>query len=194
MSLDIGIDPDTACAGVDGGATWYSTSGAYCCVFTSQSFQHPCYWLWGTNGSFKTAHPSVSSLWPCNAIWWHKCWWTLVQVMACCLFGTKLLPEPMLTYCQLDRSECINFSEVLNQNNTKLFFHINSYENVCKLLAILSLFRHQCVVTLRLRQNGWHLAGNISKCNHLNKNNYILIKISYKFLPRGPIDNKPVLV
>ena len=31
--------------------------------------------------------------------------WTgaaLVQVMACRLFGTKPLPEPMLTYCQLD--------------------------------------------------------------------------------------------
>ena len=26
---------------------------------------------------------------------------TLVQVIACCLFGTKPLPEPMLSYCQL---------------------------------------------------------------------------------------------
>ena len=33
------------------------------------------------------------------------CQWTgpaLVQVMACHLFGAKPLPEPMLTYCQLD--------------------------------------------------------------------------------------------
>ena len=26
----------------------------------------------------------------------------LIQVMACCLFGAKLLPEPMLAYWQLD--------------------------------------------------------------------------------------------
>ena len=26
----------------------------------------------------------------------------LVQVMACRLFGTKPLPKPMLTYCELD--------------------------------------------------------------------------------------------
>ena len=27
---------------------------------------------------------------------------TLVQVMVCCLFGTKPLPEPMLSYCQMN--------------------------------------------------------------------------------------------
>ena len=31
--------------------------------------------------------------------------WTLVQVMACHLLGAKPLPEPMLTYCQLDPKE-----------------------------------------------------------------------------------------
>ena len=30
---------------------------------------------------------------------------TLVQVMACRLFGAKPLPEPMLTFCQLDPQE-----------------------------------------------------------------------------------------
>ena len=28
--------------------------------------------------------------------------WALVQIMACCLFGTKPLSNPMLGYCQLD--------------------------------------------------------------------------------------------
>ena len=39
--------------------------------------------------------------------------WTesaLVQVMACCLFGAKPLPETMQTYCQLDPSLGTNFS------------------------------------------------------------------------------------
>ena len=32
----------------------------------------------------------------------------LVQVMACRLFGTKPLPEPMLDYCELDSCEQIS--------------------------------------------------------------------------------------
>ena len=32
----------------------------------------------------------------------------LVKVMACCLFGANLLPEPMLAYCQLDSWEQIS--------------------------------------------------------------------------------------
>ena len=34
--------------------------------------------------------------------------WALVQIMACRLFGTKPLPEPMMTYCQLDSWEQIS--------------------------------------------------------------------------------------
>ena len=32
--------------------------------------------------------------------WWTS--WAFLQVMACCLFGAKSLPEPILGYCQLD--------------------------------------------------------------------------------------------
>ena len=38
------------------------------------------------------------------------------------------------------------------------------------------------------------LADNISKCTFLNENYRIPIKISLKFVPRSPIDNKPALV
>ena len=38
------------------------------------------------------------------------------------------------------------------------------------------------------------LADNIFKCIFLNENDRILIQISLKFVPRGPIDNKPALV
>ena len=31
-----------------------------------------------------------------------RIWSSLVKLMACCLFSAKPLPEPMLTYCQLD--------------------------------------------------------------------------------------------
>ena len=42
-------------------------------------------------------------------------------------------------------------------------------------------------------QNGRHLA-DIFKCIFLNENDKILIQISQKLVPRGPVDNKPALV
>ena len=38
------------------------------------------------------------------------------------------------------------------------------------------------------------LADDIFKCIFLNENDRIAIKISLKFVPRSPIDNKPTLV
>ena len=51
----------------------------------------------------------------------------------------------------------------------------------------------QCT-TLRLRQNGWHLPDDSFKCMSLNEKVWILIKISLKFVPWGPINNIPTLV
>ena len=48
---------------------------------------------------------SNDSIWHCRNLQ------TLVQVMACYLFGTKPLPEPMLNYCQLEPTK---------QNSVKL--------------------------------------------------------------------------
>ena len=36
--------------------------------------------------------------------------WALVGVMACCLSAAKLLPEPMLTHCQLSSQELISMT------------------------------------------------------------------------------------
>ena len=51
-----------------------------------------------------------------------------------------------------------------------------------------------CVVTLRPRQNGRHFADDIFKRIFLNENMWISIKISLKFVPKGPINNIPALV
>ena len=40
-------------------------------------------------------------------------------------------------------------------------------------------------------QNGHHFAGDTLKCISLNENFCILIKISLKFVSKGPIDNNP---
>ena len=53
---------------------------------------------------------------------------------------------------------------------------------------------HTSVNTLRPRQNGRHFAGDILKCIFLNENTWISIKISLKFVPRGPINKLPALV
>ena len=43
-------------------------------------------------------------------------------------------------------------------------------------------------------QNGRHFADDVSRCISMNKKFCILITISLKFLPKGPIDNSPALV
>ena len=48
--------------------------------------------------------------------------------------------------------------------------------------------------TLRPRQNGRHFADDILKCIFWNENVTIPIEISLKSVPKGPIDNIPVLV
>ena len=48
--------------------------------------------------------------------------------------------------------------------------------------------------TLRPRKHGRHFSDYTSKCIFLNENVIISIKISLKFVPKGPINNIPVLV
>ena len=48
--------------------------------------------------------------------------------------------------------------------------------------------------TLRQRQNGRYFADDLFKCNFFNENVWIGIKISLKFVPKGPMNNIPVLV
>ena len=43
-------------------------------------------------------------------------------------------------------------------------------------------------------QDGHHFTDDIFKCIFVNEKLYILIKISLKFVPKGPIDNNPALV
>ena len=50
------------------------------------------------------------------------------------------------------------------------------------------------VNTLRPRQNGRHFPEDIFKCIFLNENVRISIKISLKFVPRGPMNDIPALV
>ena len=55
------------------------------------------------------------------------------------------------------------------------------------------MFRRTPVNTLRPRQNGPHFADNIFKRIFFNENVWILIQISLKFVPKGPINKIPAL-
>ena len=48
--------------------------------------------------------------------------------------------------------------------------------------------------TLRPRQNGHHFADDTFKRIFFNENVWVSIKISLKFVPKGPINNSPALV
>ena len=53
---------------------------------------------------------------------------------------------------------------------------------------------HGGLNTLRPRQNGRHFPDDIFKCIFLNENVSNSIKISLKFVPKGPINNSPSLI
>ena len=57
-----------------------------------------------------------------------------------------------------------------------------------------TLFYIQFTADLPPEQNGRHFTENILKRIFMNKNLCILIQISLKFVPKGPIDNKATLV
>ena len=50
------------------------------------------------------------------------------------------------------------------------------------------------IKTLRPRDNGRHFPDDIFKCIFFNENVFISIKLSLKFVPKGPIPNIPALV
>ena len=74
--------------------------------------------------------------------------------------------------------------------------HIRTKKNVFFYLFLIDtcLMINFIINTLRPRQNGRHFADAIFKCIFLNDNVSIPIKISMKFVPKGPINNIPALV
>ena len=75
---------------------------------------------------------------------------------------------------------------------------VMSYQPWCGAVPLALYFLDDCLFlllnTLRPRQNGCHFADYIFKCISFNENVWIPIKISLKFVPKGPINNSPSLV
>ena len=65
-------------------------------------------------------------------------------------------------------------------------------ETFIELLALWA--ENISISTLRPGENGRHFTDDIFKCIFINENVWIPIKISLKFVPKGPINNMPALV
>ena len=72
-------------------------------------------------------------------------------------------------------------------SNLIIFYSLQYY-----LIIVFNRFGY--INTLRPRRNRRHFADEIFKCILLNENILISIKISLKFIPKGPINNIPALV
>ena len=61
-------------------------------------------------------------------------------------------------------------------------------------MTYIYVSRNELVNTLRLRQNDHYFPDDIFKWIFVKENAWILIKISLKFIPKGPVDNIPAMV
>ena len=93
----------------------------------------------------------------------------------------------VLTYCKLKTKE-----QASVKFHMKFIAKIAFGNVIYKIVPIL--LKSSCVNTLGPRQNGRRFDDDTFKRIFLNENVRISIKISLKFVPKGPINNNPVLV
>ena len=83
----------------------------------------------------------------------------------------------------------MQYDENMQDKATQLLGTINKTASQCNEYGWVIKFN-----TLRPRQNGCRFADDVLKGIFLNENVWILIKISLKFVPKGPTNNIPALV
>ena len=76
------------------------------------------------------------------------------------------------------------------------YFFTSHNVGVCRSLngAFVSKHTRDCYQLISRGQNGRHFADDIFRCIFVNEKFSTLIKISLKYVPKGPIDNIPALV
>ena len=119
------------------------------------------------------------------------------------VWDKRIHPFPNFAYSAPSRylNQClvINKWSLMNKlqwnfnQNTKRFVRENTAKNiVCEITDILS--RGRWVNSLRPRLNRHPFADDIFKCIFLNENEWILPRVSLKFVPKVPINSIPALV
>ena len=118
-------------------------------------------------------------------------WGTFWGQLYCMLSGNKgldWLSEWMSDSQKWVRSLCQLWYIPWNVHTIGHVTHPGGHSLYCRQVTVNHLN------TLSPRQNGRHFADYISKCVFLYENVWISIKISLKFIPKGPINNIPALV
>ena len=126
------------------------------------------------------------------------CLWLFVQVHS----PIQLLANIWISLLQTLKKDIISTHFMILRNFCLLVFELVTSSNVnhdsqcvaiCKLKCHCTKL-HRRVNTLRPRQNGRHFADDIFKCIFWNKNVWIPIEISLKFVHKDAINNIPALV
>ena len=127
------------------------------------------------------------------------------QIMAYRLIDAKLLSETMLTYCWLGPCEQIlvkcyikiqqfSYEEIHLENLSAKWRPFWSSLNVIP-WTITQDVTYAAMLTHWGRDiDGRYFADDVFKCIFLNENVWTSFKISLKLLPKGPINNIPLLV
>ena len=125
-----------------------------------------------------------------DVLCWYSSGLTLAHVIVCCMTA----PSHYLTQNWFTIKGVLWHSP---ESTFKASAHATTlnhgFQNYTFEISVTSP-RHWSINTLRLRQNGRHFPDNIFKWIFLNENVRILINISLKFVPRGPMNNIPTLV
>ena len=111
--------------------------------------------------------------------WWRKC----------CAYVTH--------FSGAGKTVCGSVRKVLKPAHNRQVKHIAlelQVYNVINIIRTRRALHNSPINSLRPRQNGRHFADAILKCISLIENVGIPIKISPKFVPKGPINNFPALV
>ena len=111
-----------------------------------------------------------------------------------------MLPRPLETCFDRVRVFCLLYVYVITYVSMNCPYAVTMilkllYLSISRIWYILAITRRICFInTLRPWQNGRRFADDTFKCVFLSENVRISIKISLKFVPKGPINNIPALV
>ena len=151
-------------------------------------------------------HPKTCNL--IEVMNWEYCYQHQDDIIMAPLWNDCLLTWPMFRlsfkvciFCKLDLSkgDYQATPAMLIYHHTCLWDDLDRAPSFALIPGIYRLkmwFKCDAVLvnTLRPRQDGCHFTDDIFKRIFLNENVWISIDISLKFIPKGPIDNVPVLV
>ena len=122
-------------------------------------------------------HIKVNSLLPSDAIWRHRA-------------NFLMTPSHYLNHFWLIFSTSVRSCGIHLRALSSRYLKIQ----INKMTLNIVFLTLQWVNTLRLRQNGHYFADDIFKCIFLNKNIWISLYSSQKFVPKVWVNNIPALV